>query len=119
MDYLVAFFLLLGALLVLVGSIGLMRMPDFYMRLHTPTKATTVGMGSLLLASGLWFTVQQQAVSVHEILITLLLFITAPVTAHMLAKSALQKRVRSEEKTEGLELARDAANRRPPKGDQA
>lgn len=49
MEWAIAFFLLLGGSFVLIGSIGLTRMPDFFMRLHGPTKATTLGMGGILL----------------------------------------------------------------------
>jgi len=50
-EGLVAFFLLLGSLFALVGAIGLYRLPDFFMRLHGPTKLTTLGVGGMLIAS--------------------------------------------------------------------
>jgi multicomponent K+:H+ antiporter subunit G len=81
--------ILIGAFFVLVGSIGLARLPDFFTRLHGPTKATTLGLGSLLIASMLWFTLSGQRLSVHELLVTLFLVITAPVSAHLLSKAAL------------------------------
>ena len=77
-----------GAFFVLVGSIGLVRLPDFYMRLHAPTKATTLGIGSLLLA-GMVVAWTSGRAGVHELLITLLLFVTAPVSANLLAQAAL------------------------------
>jgi multicomponent K+:H+ antiporter subunit G len=93
-DYLVSAFLLIGAAFVLVGGIGLVRLPDFFMRLHAPTKATTLGVGGMLLASMTHF-VALGAPNAHELLITLFLFVTAPVSAHMLAKAGLQLRLRS------------------------
>ncbi len=90
-----AFFLLLGAAFALVGSIGLARLPDFYMRLHGPTKATTLGVGGMLIASMLHFSVQHGAPSVHELLVALFLFITAPVSANLLARAALHLDVHS------------------------
>jgi multicomponent K+:H+ antiporter subunit G len=82
---------LIAALLV-VG--GLLRFKDFYMRLHAPTKATTLGVGGVLLASmvihwarGSW--------ALHELLITLFLFVTAPVSANLLAQAALHLRTPS------------------------
>ena len=78
----------IGALFVLVGSIGLVRLPDFYMRLHAPTKATTLGIGGLLLASMAVGWMNGRA-GVHELLVTLLLFVTAPVSANLLAQAAL------------------------------
>jgi multicomponent K+:H+ antiporter subunit G len=52
----VAVLILLGALFVLLGSIGLARLPDFLTRLHGPTKATTLGVGAMLLASAIFFS---------------------------------------------------------------
>ncbi|MEJ5349398.1 MAG: Na+/H+ antiporter subunit G [Desulfosoma sp.] len=92
-EIVIAFFLVLGASLALVGSIGLVRMPDFFMRLHGPTKATTLGIGSMLTASFLCFLLREHTWSLHEILITFFLFITAPVSAHMLGKAALHLKV--------------------------
>ncbi|MBK1717386.1 Na+/H+ antiporter subunit G [Thiocystis violacea] len=87
--------IIIGALFTFIGSLGLVRMPDFYTRLHGPTKATTLGVGSLLIASMIYFSTQGQGVSFHEILVTLFLFITAPVSAHLLSKAALHLGVES------------------------
>lgn len=88
-----AVFILIGAAFALVGSIGLWRMPDFYTRLHGPTKATTLGVGGILLASALHFS-DTGPVSVHEILVSVFLFITAPVSAHLLCQAALHLRLK-------------------------
>jgi multicomponent K+:H+ antiporter subunit G len=87
--------ILIGAVFTFIGSLGLARMPDFYTRLHGPTKATTIGVGSLLIASMLHFSTQDDGLSFHEVLVTLFLFITAPVSAHLLSKAALHLRTRS------------------------
>lgn len=87
----VAVLIVLGALFVLLGSIGLARLPDFLNRLHGPTKATTLGVGSMLIASAIFFSSRETGISVHELAIVLFLFITAPVTAHLLAKAALHR----------------------------
>jgi multicomponent K+:H+ antiporter subunit G len=89
LDYLLSFLILAGALFTFIGSLGLARLRDFYTRLHGPTKATTLGVGCLLIASSVYFSSQGDGVSLHEVLITLFLFITAPVSAHLLAKAAL------------------------------
>ncbi|MCF6217542.1 MAG: Na+/H+ antiporter subunit G [Gammaproteobacteria bacterium] len=94
-DAIISIFLIFGAGFALVGSIGLVRLPDFYTRLHGPTKATTLGLGGLLIASMIYFTSRGE-VSLHELLVTMFLFMTAPVSAHLLAKAALHRRVRSE-----------------------
>ena len=93
-DFVVAFFLLAGAFFALVGSIGLARLPDFYMRLHGPTKATTLGVGGMVIASAIHFSAGE-GVSLHELLVTLFLVITAPISAHLLARAARHLRVRS------------------------
>lgn len=94
-DLIVSFFLLVGAGFALVGSIGLARLPDFYTRLHGPTKATTLGIGGMLVASVVYFTSRAGQLTLHEVLVLLFLFITAPVSAHLLAKAALHRRVRT------------------------
>ena len=88
MEWIVSGALLIGAFFVLVGSIGLLRLPDFYSRLHAPTKATTLGVGSMLVASVVHFAARNEG-SLHEVLVMLFLFISAPVSAYMLVKAAL------------------------------
>ena len=92
-EYVVSAALLVGAFFILVGSVGLLRLPDFYARLHAPTKATTLGLGAVLIASMVYFGVMRGAPSLHELLITLFLFMTAPVSAYLLAQAALHSGV--------------------------
>jgi len=94
-DLLISAFILLGAGFALIGSIGLVRLPDFFSRLHGPTKSTTLGVGSMLIASSLYFSTRSGDPSLHELLVALFLFMTAPVSAHLLAKAALHLRLRS------------------------
>lgn len=88
-EYLVVFLLLVGGLFSLVGSFGLAKLSDFYKRLHGPTKATTLGVGGILLASMLLHLIRGEDTNLRELLITIFLFLTAPVSAHMMAKAAL------------------------------
>ncbi len=88
-DYLIAGLLLTGGGFALIGSYGLARLSDFYKRLHGPTKATTLGVGCILIASSLYLSLRGSALSLHELLITLFLLISAPVSAHLLVKAAL------------------------------
>ena len=91
----IAALIVLGALFVLLGSIGLARLPSFLTRLHGPTKATTLGVGALLLASAIFFSTREGgAISLHELAILFFLFITAPITAHLLAKAALHRQAK-------------------------
>jgi len=95
LEIIISVFLILGAGFALVGSIGLARLPDFYTRLHGPTKASTLGVGGLLIASMIYFSSRDE-ISLHELLVTMFLFMTAPVSAHLLAKAALHLRIRAE-----------------------
>jgi len=105
LNYLVAGWLIMGGFFVLVGSLGLAKLPDFFTRLHAPTKATTLGIGSVLVASMLMTSVRDGGFSVYELVISLFLFITAPVSAHMMAKAALHKRIAMLERTGNREMA--------------
>lgn len=100
-ELLVSAFLIVGSAFALVGAIGLYRLPDFFTRLHGPTKATTLGVGGIVIASMIFFSNQGNGLSVHEVLITLFLFLTAPVSAHVLAKAAMQQRLPYTAKTRG------------------
>lgn len=90
LDALLAALVLVGTAFALIGSWGLAKLSDLLKRLHGPTKATTLGVGCVLIASALWFSVARGAPSLHELLITLFLFMTAPVSAHLLIKAALR-----------------------------
>jgi multicomponent K+:H+ antiporter subunit G len=87
-EIMISILVLVGSFFVLVGSIGLVKLPDFFTRLHGPTKATTLGVGAILVASSIYFSMTS-ALSLHEILITMFLFITAPISAHLMAKAAI------------------------------
>lgn len=87
LEVIVSLFLLLGSGFALVGSIGLVKFPDFYTRLHAPTKATTLGVGGVLVASVIFFSSRGEGLSLHELLVSVFLFLTAPVSAHLLARA--------------------------------
>jgi len=94
LEILVSIFLLIGAFFMLVGSIGMIRLPDLFMRLHAPTKSSTLGLGSFLIAS-IIFSAIYGRLGFAEVLITLFAFITAPVSANLMAQAALHLRLRS------------------------
>jgi multicomponent K+:H+ antiporter subunit G len=87
LDIVLALLVVTGALFALVGAYGLAKFRDFLKRLHGPTKASTVGVGAVLLASIGYFAAAG-TLSLHELLITLFVFLTAPVAAHLLVKAA-------------------------------
>ncbi len=113
-EAIVIFLLLAGSIFLLIGSIGLARLPDFFTRLHAPTKASTLGIGGVLIASSLYFSQDANGLSVQELVITLFLFITAPITAHMMAKAAMHMEQKPLERTQNSELMETAKKREGP-----
>lgn len=93
-EWLAAGLLLGSAFFLLVGALGLAKLPDFFMRIHAPTKASTLGVGGILLAS-MVLQAAQGRVGLVELLITLFVFVTAPVSANLMAQAALHLRVTS------------------------
>lgn len=116
-ELIISVLLLLGGLFVLVGSIGLLRLKDFYARLHAPTKATTLGLGGILIASIVYMYDLKGHISINEFLITLFLVITAPVTAHILAKVAMHHRVKMIKTTRNQRHIETARMQQPPKAE--
>ncbi|WP_204115772.1 Na+/H+ antiporter subunit G [Shimia biformata] len=86
-EVLIAIFIVFGGVFGLVGSYGLLKLRETMQRLHGPTKATTLGIGCVLIASMLFFFLIKGNLSIHELLITLFLFLTAPITANFIAKT--------------------------------
>jgi multicomponent K+:H+ antiporter subunit G len=84
----VSVFLLIGGAFTLLGSIGLARLPDFFTRLHGPTKATTLGVGAVVIASVLHAIFNDYDQVLRALGITIFLFISAPITASLLASAA-------------------------------
>lgn len=84
-----ALLLVCGALLSLVGSLGLLRLDEFYARIHAPTMGNTLGAGCVLLASILVSSVLAQRPVFHEVLITVFILLTSPVTAILLMRAAI------------------------------
>lgn len=90
LDALIAILLVIAAFFALVGSIGLVKLGEFMKRLHGPTKASTLGVGGVLIASILYFTFAGTAPLLHELLITGFVFLTAPIGAHLMAHAAMR-----------------------------
>jgi multicomponent K+:H+ antiporter subunit G len=88
-DILISFFLVISGIFGLVGSFGLIKLPDPMTRLHAPTKATTLGVGGALIAAMLYSYFEVGQFSFHELMIAIFLFITAPITGHFIAKTHL------------------------------
>jgi multicomponent K+:H+ antiporter subunit G len=80
-----------GALLAFIGSLGLLRMDTFYERVHPPTMGTTLGLGLVLIASMVFFSVLEARPVLHEILIGVFMTVTTPVTYMLLVRAALHR----------------------------
>jgi multicomponent Na+:H+ antiporter subunit G len=85
-DVLTATLLSVGSLFTLLAAVGVVRMPDLFTRMQTASKATTLGVASIVLASAVHF--RDLGTSVRALLITVFLFLTAPVAAHAIARAA-------------------------------
>lgn len=101
LEIAISFCLVAGALFAFIGSYGLAKLPDFFMRLHGPTKASTLGVGLTLIGSMLFFSPLEPGLSVSELLVALFLVATAPVSANLLAKAAMHGQVKRVERTKG------------------
>ncbi|MGO1121022.1 Na+/H+ antiporter subunit G [Rhodovibrionaceae bacterium A322] len=96
-EILISFFLVVSGFFGIVGSFGLLKLPETMLRLHAPTKATTLGVGGVLIASMIYFLVTEGVVWFHELMITLFLLLTAPVVANFIAKAHMLENVKEEE----------------------
>jgi len=90
-EIVISLLLVSAGIFGLVGSIGLIKLPDTMCRLHAPTKATTLGIGGVLIASMLYFWIMRDTLSWHELLITMFLLLTAPITANFIAKAHMHR----------------------------
>lgn len=88
-EVVVAVLLLGSGLLSLIAAFGLVNQKTFFQRLHPPALASTLGSWCIALASIIYFFALESRIALHTWLIVILLSITAPVTASLLARAAL------------------------------
>jgi multicomponent K+:H+ antiporter subunit G len=93
----VAALLFIGASIILIGALGLLRLRTFYQRIHGPAITITLGAGCILLASMVYFTVSQSRLVVHEVIITGFLLMTAPVVSMLIMRAAVYRDLRARE----------------------
>jgi len=89
LDIWLASLLLTGCLFTLLGAVGLVKLSDFFRRIHAPAKASTLGVGCILLASIIYHAMYGAGLHPRELLITVFLFLTAPISAHLMSRAAL------------------------------
>jgi multicomponent K+:H+ antiporter subunit G len=88
-EIVTAVFAVVGAAFAAVGSFGLVRMPTFFRRIHTPTLGATAGVWCVTIATIVYFSMQGANLFLHAVLITLFIALTAPVTTIFLMRAAL------------------------------
>ncbi|TMS58355.1 cation:proton antiporter [Imbroritus primus] len=98
---LTALLLILGGSIALIGALGLMRLPNFYQRIHGPAITVTLGAGCLLLASMLYFTVLQSRLVIHELIIAAFILMTSPVVSMLLMRAAVYRDLRVNKRLAG------------------
>ena len=113
MTWAAAILILLGALLAFGGSLGLLRLPTFYERVHPPTMGTTLGTALILIGSMLHFTALEGRPVVHEILIGVFMTVTTPVTYMLLVRAALYR-----DRAEGCDPLGGAGSEPPSRDDR-
>lgn len=86
MDYVIMVIITLGALFVLLAAIGIVRMPDLYLRILVTTKAATLGVGMILIAAAIYFG--EASMTTRALAIVFFILLTAPVGAHLLGKAS-------------------------------
>lgn len=89
-EIVISVLLVIGTFFTLVGSIGLIKLDNSMSRLHAPTKASTLGVGSLLMASIVYSFASADG-SLHEILVMAFLFVTAPISGNFIAKANMHR----------------------------
>lgn len=88
-EIIVSALLLLGSFFIMLAALALVRLPDFFVRLHGPPMATTMGMGASLVGSALYFTFSKGSLHIQDLLIIVFVFLSGPVTGYILAKAAV------------------------------
>jgi multicomponent K+:H+ antiporter subunit G len=106
-EYALGVLLIIGTFFIVIGAFGLVKLSDFFKRLHAPTMASTLGVGCVLLGSVGYHLFLGEDPQPRELLITAFLFITAPISAHLMAKAALSLMLeqRPQPPTDGTDAA--------------
>ena len=98
----VALLLLAAGAIIVVGAIGLLRLPTFYQRIHGPAITVTLGTGFIAAASMLYFSVLQSRFVLHELLIMAFVLMTAPIVAMMMMRAAVYRDLRAKKADTGV-----------------
>jgi monovalent cation/proton antiporter MnhG/PhaG subunit len=98
-EVIVSLLLLVGLVFTFAGSLGLLRLPDIFCRMHATGKSSTLGVNSIVLASFIYFSASPAGPSIKELLTIVFVFLSGPVGAHMIARAAYRTQVPLHERT--------------------
>ncbi|WP_070120748.1 monovalent cation/H(+) antiporter subunit G [Bacillus marinisedimentorum] len=87
-EVVISILLIIGTFFIFSGSLGILRFPDVYTRLHAATKSATLGVSGVLIAAFLFFIFEEGIVSGKLILGIIFVLLTAPVGGHMISRAA-------------------------------
>jgi multicomponent Na+:H+ antiporter subunit G len=85
-DWIIGILATFGAIFILLAAIGVLRMPDLYLRISVTTKAATLGIGLVLACAAIYFN--EMAITTRVLAIIFFLLLTAPVGAHLLGRAS-------------------------------
>ena len=105
MEIVITIILTLGSLLMLIAAIGLIRLPDIFMRMHAATKAPSLGVTLMLIAFALYFA--DTATSIKAVAIILFIFTTTPIASHAIGATAHRLKIKKWYKMKIDDLERD------------
>jgi multicomponent K+:H+ antiporter subunit G len=106
-EFVVVALLLASGVLVLTAGVGLVRLADFFLRMHAPALATSLGAWLVTFATIVHFSVQESSLALHTWLVIIVLSITAPVSAMLLSRAALFRRRQAGDETVPARLRGD------------
>jgi multicomponent Na+:H+ antiporter subunit G len=98
-EVIVSCLLLIGLVFTFAGSLGLLRLPDIFCRMHATGKSSTLGVSSIVLASFVYFLATDGGASIKELLTIVFIFLGGPVGAHMIARAAYRSQVPLHDRT--------------------
>jgi monovalent cation/proton antiporter MnhG/PhaG subunit len=98
-QVIVSLLLVVGLVFAFAGSLGLLRLPDIFCRMHATGKSSTLGISSIVLASFIYFSFSEAGPSIKELLTIVFVFLGGPVGAHMIARAAYRSQVPLHERT--------------------
>ena len=93
-DFFIGFFIIVGSLLCLIATFGVIRLPDVYTRNHAASKAATLGVMSILLGAFLYFYALEGHFNSRLILGIVFLFMTSPISGHLINRAAYNSGVK-------------------------